>query len=150
MRVLIQRVKSANVIINNKTVSSIEQGLLVFVGIEALDGVEDINWLSNKIVGLRIFDDDGGTMNLSVRDINGEILAVSQFTLHARVKKGFRPSYIDAAQPDISVPLYEKFIRQLEFDSNKKVKTGVFGAEMEVSLINDGPVSIFIDSKNKK
>ncbi len=150
MRVLIQRVKEASVSIEGKLVSSIGQGMLILVGIEAADQDDDILWLSNKITGLRIFDDDNGVMNVSLKDIDGEILAVSQFTLHARVKKGFRPSYVDAAHPDISIPLYNKFVSQLEFDLGKKVPTGQFGAEMQVSLINDGPVTIFIDSKNRK
>ena len=150
MRVLIQRVKEASVSIEGKLVSSIGQGMLILVGIEAADRDDDILWLSNKITGLRIFDDDNGVMNVSLKDIDGEILAVSQFTLHARVKKGFRPSYVDAAHPDISIPLYNKFVSQLEFDLGKKVPTGQFGAEMQVSLINDGPVTIFIDSKNRK
>ena len=150
MRLLIQRVKSASVSVDEKIVSSIEQGMLVLVGIEAEDNQEDIIWLSNKICGLRIFDDETGVMNLSVKDIDGEILTVSQFTLHARVRKGFRPSYIDAAPPDISIPLYEGFIKQLEKDTTKKIGSGIFGAEMDVALINDGPVTLFIDSKNRK
>lgn len=150
MRVLIQRVKEASVTIDGILVSSIDRGILLLVGIENEDNDEDINWLSNKITGLRIFDDDQDVMNLSLKDIEGEILAVSQFTLHARVKKGFRPSYIDAAHPDISIPLYNKFVSQLEADLGKKVQTGEFGADMKVGLINDGPVTIFIDSKNKK
>ena len=150
MRVLIQRVKKASVSIEGNLVSSIEQGILLLVGIECADQDDDILWLSNKISGLRIFDDENGVMNLSLKDIGGDILAVSQFTLHARVKKGFRPSYIEAAPPDISIPIYNKFVSQLESDLGKKVYTGEFGAEMQVELINDGPVTIFIDSKNKK
>jgi len=150
MRVLIQRVKEASVTIDEAMVSSIGQGILLLVGIENEDNQEDINWLCNKITGLRIFDDDQGVMNLSLKDIDGEILAVSQFTLHARVKKGFRPSYIDAAHPDVSIPLYDTFVKKLEEDLGKKVATGEFGADMKVGLINDGPVTIFIDSKNKK
>lgn len=150
MRIIVQRVLNASVSINNKLYSSIDKGLLVFAGIENDDNEEDIAWLSNKICGLRIFDDTDGVMNLSVRDIDGDILAVSQFTLHARIKKGFRPSYIDAAPPEISVPVYEKFVKQLEFDLGKKVFRGEFGAEMNVALINHGPVTIFIDSKNKR
>ena len=150
MRVVIQRVSRAKVCVGEKVVSSIELGLMILVGIEEGDGDEDIQWLSNKICGLRIFDDKDGVMNLSVRDIDGDIIAVSQFTLHARVKKGFRPSYIEAAPPDISVPLYEKFVRQIELDLSKKIGTGIFGEHMEVDLINDGPVTIIIDSKNKK
>lgn len=150
MRVIIQRVTSANVEVDGNTISSIETGLLLLVGIEESDGKDDILWLSNKICGLRIFDDENGVMNLSVKDIDGDIIAVSQFTLHARVKKGFRPSYVDAAHPDISIPLYEQFVAQIESDLGKKVGTGIFGAEMQVSLTNDGPVTIFIDSKDKK
>jgi len=150
MRVLVQRVKKAEVSINSETRYSIGQGILIFIGIENADNEEDILWLSNKLVGLRIFDDDQGIMNLSLKDIDGDLLAVSQFTLHARVKKGFRPSYIEAAPPEISIPLYNAFVRQLENDLGKKVLTGEFGAEMMVSLINDGPVTIFIDSKNRK
>ena len=150
MRALIQRVKKASVSIDGNMVSSIEQGILLLLGIESADQDEDISWLCNKITGLRIFDDENGVMNLSLKDIDGNILAVSQFTLHARVKKGFRPSYIDAAPPEISIPIYNKFVSQLEIDLGKKVPTGEFGAEMQVSLINDGPVTIFIDSKNKK
>ncbi len=150
MRVLIQRVKEASVRINGKTVSAIGPGLLLFVGIENADHEDDIIWLSNKIIGLRIFDDVNGLMNLSLLETKGDILAVSQFTLLARVKKGFRPSYIDAAPPQISVPLYERLVSQLESDLGKRVYTGVFGAEMQIGLINDGPVTVFIDSKNKK
>ena len=149
MRVLVQRVKKASVEINGRSVSAIEKGILLFVGIENEDNKEDILWLSNKITGLRIFDDEKGVMNLSLKDINGDMLAVSQFTLHARVKKGFRPSYIDAAPPEKSIPIYNDFVRQLESDLGKEVYTGEFGAEMQVELINDGPVTIFIDSKNK-
>ena len=150
MRVLIQRVTQASVKIEDHVVSAIGQGLLVLVGIEEDDTQDDILWLSNKICGLRIFDDDQGIMNLSVKDINADIIAVSQFTLHARVKKGFRPSYIDAAPPEISIPLYKQFVQRLEQDLGKQVGAGEFGAEMQVALINDGPVTIFIDSKEKK
>ena len=150
MRVLIQRVKQASVSIEEKKVAEIGPGILLLVGIESSDNDDDIAWLSNKICGLRIFDDEAGVMNLSVKEIDGGILAVSQFTLHARVKKGFRPSYIDAAPPEISIPLYERFVEKLESDLGKKIPTGEFGAEMQVSLINDGPVTIFIDSKNKR
>ena len=150
MRILVQRVLNASVSINNDLFSSIDKGLLIFAGIENDDNEEDIAWLSNKICGLRIFDDPDGVMNLSVRDIDGNILAVSQFTLHARIKKGFRPSYIDAAPPERSVPIYEKFVNQLEIDLGKKVFRGEFGAEMNVALVNHGPVTIFIDSKNKR
>jgi len=150
MRVLVQRVIRASVEINGISVSAIDKGILLLVGIEKEDNREDILWLSNKITGLRIFDDDQGVMNLSLKDINGDLLAVSQFTLHARVKKGFRPSYIEAAPPEMSIPLYNDFVRQLESDLGKEVYTGEFGAEMQVELINDGPVTIFIDSKNKQ
>jgi len=150
MRVLVQRVSQASVEVNEKIIASIDNGLLIFIGIEAADGDDDITWLSNKICGLRIFDDDDGVMNHSVKDIDGDIIVVSQFTLQARVKKGFRPSYIDAAPPDISIPLYARFVRQIEIELKKKVGTGEFGAEMQVKLNNDGPVSIFIDTKNKK
>ncbi|MEA1876473.1 MAG: D-aminoacyl-tRNA deacylase [Bacteroidota bacterium] len=150
MRVIIQRVSRASVEIDAKITASIGSGLLIFVGIEEGDGSDDIVWLSNKICGLRIFDDDQGVMNLSVKDMDGEVIAVSQFTLHARVKKGFRPSYIDAAHPNIAIPLYEQFVRQIEKDLGKEIRTGEFGAEMQVALVNDGPVTIFIDTKDKK
>jgi len=150
MRALIQRVKQASVEIEENIIASIGQGLLVLVGVEEADNEDDIIWLSNKICGLRIFDDENSVMNLSVKDIDAEIIAVSQFTLHARVKKGFRPSYIDAAHPDIAIPLYEQFVRQIEAVLGKKVGTGEFGTEMQVALINDGPVTIFIDTKDRK
>lgn len=150
MRVVVQRVLRAGVGVEGELVSSIEKGLLILVGIEDGDTDDDISWLSNKICGLRIFDDEAGIMNLSVKDIGGDIIAVSQFTLHARVKKGFRPSYIDAAHPDLSIPLYESFVRQIELDFGKTIGRGVFGAHMKIDLTNDGPVTIFIDSKNKK
>ena len=147
MRVLIQRVNSANVTVNEKIKSSIEKGLLVFVGIEDSDNREDIEWLSNKIIQLRIFDDENKVPNISVKDSCGDILLVSQFTLHAQTKKGNRPSYIKAARPDIAIPLYESLISQLQNDFGKQVFTGEFGADMKVSLVNDGPVTIWIDSK---
>ena len=150
MRVLIQRVKRASVTIEQAVKSSIEKGLLIFVGICDEDNNEDIQWLVKKIVNLRIFDDENGVMNLSVMDTEGDILAVSQFTLMASTKKGNRPSYIKAAAPEISVPLYEAFCNELERAMNKAIKTGVFGADMKVELINEGPVTIFIDSKNKE
>ena len=150
MRVLIQRVKRASVTIDGVLKSSIEKGLLVFVGICDEDNSEDIQWLVKKIVNLRIFDDENGVMNLSVTDTGGDILAVSQFTLMASTKKGNRPSYIKAAAPEISIPLYETFCSELERAINKAIKTGVFGADMKVELINEGPVTIFIDSKNKE
>jgi D-aminoacyl-tRNA deacylase len=149
MRVIIQRVTQASVNIDGKIKSDIKTGLLVLVGIEDADTDEDINWLSNKIVNMRIFDDENKIPNISVKDMSGDILLVSQFTLHAATKKGNRPSYIRASKPDIAVPLYEKMIAQLENDLGKKIFTGEFGADMKVSLLNDGPVTIFIDTKNK-
>ena len=150
MRILIQRVIKASVTIDEKITAEIEKGLLVFVGIEDADSIEDIKWLSNKIVNLRIFDDGNKVPNINVKDINGEILLVSQFTLHANTKKGNRPSYIKAGKPEIAIPLYEKLIDQIEVDLAKKISTGIFGADMKVELINDGPVTIFIDSKRKE
>lgn len=150
MRIVIQRVSEASVEIEQKIVAQIHQGLLVLVGIEDEDTSEDSGWLVSKIVNLRIFPDENDVMNLSVKDINGEIIAVSQFTLHALTKKGNRPSYIKAAKPDVAIPLYEKFIEQLEAELGKKIKTGQFGADMNVALVNDGPVTIIIDSKNKE
>lgn len=150
MRAVIQRVIEANVVIHKNIRSAIGKGLLVLVGIEDADTAEDIEWLSGKIVNLRIFDDAEGVMNLSVKDVTGDLLVVSQFTLHAATKKGNRPSYIRASKPEIAVPLYERFIQQLETDLGKKVFTGEFGSDMKVSLINDGPVTILIDTKNKE
>lgn len=150
MRVLIQRVKKASVSIDGDTKSMIDKGLLVFVGICDEDCDEDIQWLTKKIINIRLFDDENGVMNKSVTEIGGELLAVSQFTLMASTKKGNRPSYIKAARPEISVPLYEKFCKELEANINKPIKTGVFGADMKVELINDGPVTIYIDSKNRE
>lgn len=150
MRAVIQRVSQSSVSIENKVVSTIGVGLLILLGIEEADTKEDIDWLCGKISRLRIFDDENGVMNLSVVDIHGDILVVSQFTLHATTKKGNRPSYIKSAKPDIAIPLYEKFIKQLESEIAKPVKTGEFGAMMDVSLINSGPVTIIIDSKNKE
>lgn len=147
MRAVIQRVTSASVAIEGKIHSQIGKGLLVLLGIEDADKEEDITWLSSKIVSLRIFDDVAGVMNESVKDQNGEILLVSQFTLHASTKKGNRPSYIKASKPDVAIPLYEKMIQQLTADLGKPVRTGVFGAEMKVELVNDGPVTIIIDTK---
>jgi D-tyrosyl-tRNA(Tyr) deacylase len=149
MRAVIQRVNHASVSIENKIKSEIQKGILILIGIEESDDLEDITWLSNKITQLRIFNDSDGVMNLSVKDIDGEILAISQFTLHAKTKKGNRPSYIHAAKPEISIPLYEKFVEQLSLDLGKEIKTGEFGAYMKVSLENDGPVTIQIDTKNK-
>ncbi|UYW00615.1 D-tyrosyl-tRNA(Tyr) deacylase [Flavobacterium agricola] len=150
MRIIIQRVSEASVTINQIKVAEINQGLLVLLGIEDADTDDDIKWLSNKITNLRIFGDENDVMNLSVKDVDGDIILVSQFTLHAATKKGNRPSYIKASKPDIAVPLYEKFIVQLEQDLGKKIQTGQFGADMKVALLNDGPVTIFIDSKNKE
>ena len=150
MRVLIQRVKEASVTVDNKVISLINNGLLVFVGIEEQDNREDILWLTKKIANIRLFDDENGVMNRSVIETDGDILAVSQFTLMASTKKGNRPSYIKAAKPDISVPLYEEFCSEMELAINKPIQRGVFGADMKVRLLNDGPVTIFIDSKNKE
>jgi len=150
MRAVIQRVSKASVTIDNKIYSQIKNGLLVLVGIEDADTAEDGEWLSGKIVNLRIFNDDNGVMNVSVKDFNGDILAVSQFTLHASTKKGNRPSYIKASKPEFAIPMYEKFIQQLSNDLGKTVGTGVFGADMKVELLNDGPVTIVIDTKNKE
>jgi D-tyrosyl-tRNA(Tyr) deacylase len=150
MKVIIQRVSSASVTIDNKIVADIQKGLLVLVGIENADTQEDIDWLVGKIVNLRIFDDANHVMNLSVKDINGDIIVVSQFTLHASTKKGNRPSYLKASKPDVAIPLYENFVKRLEVEFAKKVQTGIFGADMKVSLLNDGPVTIIIDSKNKE
>ena len=149
MRVVIQRVSQAAVTINNIIKSEIKTGLLVLVGIEDADKTEDIEWLSNKIVNLRIFDDENKVPNISVKDIGGDILLVSQFTLHAATKKGNRPSYIKASKPEFAIPLYEKMITQLQADLGKEIYTGEFGADMKVSLLNDGPVTIFIDTKNR-
>jgi D-tyrosyl-tRNA(Tyr) deacylase len=150
MRAVIQRVNKASVTINNKVKSSIKQGLLILVGIENGDNSTDIEWLSNKITQLRIFDDQEGIMNLSIKDVDREILTISQFTLHAKTKKGNRPSYINAAKPDISIPIYNQFVKQLGDDLHKEIKTGEFGAYMNVALENDGPVTIIIDTKNKE
>ena len=150
MRVVIQKVTQASVSIENKIVASIDKGLLVLVGIEDGDTNEDIAWLSSKIVNLRVFDDDNGVMNLSVKEVEGEVLIVSQFTLHASTKKGNRPSYIKAARPEVAIPIYEAFIKQVETLLGKRVPTGQFGAMMQVSLCNDGPVTILIDTKNKE
>lgn len=150
MRIIIQRVRNASVTINEQLHSAIGQGMMILVGIEDADGDDDIAFLVKKVAAMRIFDDENGVMNLSVMDINGEVLVVSQFTLHASTKKGNRPSYIKAAKPDISVPLYEKFCSELSATLGKPVKTGVFGADMQCALINDGPVTIFMDSKNKE
>lgn len=150
MRLVIQRVLEASVIINGEIFSSIGNGLMILVGIEEADNDSDVEWLTSKVVKLRIFDDENGVMNKSVLDVDGEILAVSQFTLHALTEKGNRPSYIRAAKPDISLPLYEKFCNVLQQKLGKTVKTGVFGADMKEALINNGPVTILIDSKRRE
>lgn len=149
MRIVIQRVSEASVTINNQIVSAINKGLLVFVGIEDRDNKEDIEWLCNKLLNIRIFNDSAGVMNLSIQEVSGEFLIVSQFTLHAATKKGNRPSYIRASKPDVAIPLYQQFIDQLK-KSGIAVKTGEFGADMKVNLLNDGPVTIIMDSKNKE
>jgi D-tyrosyl-tRNA(Tyr) deacylase len=150
MRVVIQRVSSATVSIDNNCKSKIEKGLLVLLGIEEADTDEDISWLCGKINRLRIFGDAEGVMNLSVSDVSGEVLVVSQFTLHASTKKGNRPSYIKAAKPETAIPLYTRFIQQMQLELGKPIATGEFGADMQISLINDGPVTIIIDTKNKE
>lgn len=150
MRVVIQRVTSASVVVDNNSVANIGTGLLILVGIEAADSQEDIDWLVSKIIKIRIFEDENQVMNNSIQDINGDIIVVSQFTLHAATKKGNRPSYIKAARPETAVPLYENFNRKLELELGKKIQTGIFGADMKVSLLNDGPVTILIDSKNRE
>ena len=150
MRAVIQRVTKASVTIDGKIHGRIENGLLVLLGIEDADTDEDIEWLSSKIVNLRIFNDEQGVMNISLREIKGEILLVSQFTLHASTKKGNRPSYIKASKPGIAIPLYEKMIKQLANDLGHAIKTGEFGADMKIELLNDGPVTIVIDTKNRE
>lgn len=150
MRVVIQRVKQASVEVNNKLISSIDKGLLILLGIEDADSFEDVDWLCNKICQLRIFNDPEGVMNCSIKDIDGDVIVVSQFTLHASTKKGNRPSYIKAAKAEIAIPHYEAFVKNLENRLNKKIGTGIFGADMKVGLVNDGPVTILIDSKIKE
>lgn len=150
MKVVIQRVLKASVTIEEKKVASIYKGLLIFVGIEDEDTQEDINWLAKKIINLRIFNDENGVMNTSLLESEGNAIIVSQFTLHASTKKGNRPSYIKASKPDIAIPMYEKFVQQVENYLGKKVQTGIFGADMKVELTNDGPVTIIIDTKDKK
>jgi len=150
MVAVIQRVSSASVTIDGNVKSSIGKGILVLVGIEDADTQEDIDWLANKVINLRIFNDSEGVMNISVKDDGGDIIAVSQFTLHASTKKGNRPSYIKASKPDIAIPLYEKFVKALEVNLEKPIQTGEFGADMKVSLLNDGPVTIVIDTKDRK
>ena len=150
MKVVLQRVASASVTVEDKIVGEIQKGIVVLVGIEDADSQEDIDWLVTKITQLRIFGDDNGVMNLSVEEVNGDVLVVSQFTLHAATKKGNRPSYIKAARPEIAIPIYEKFVNTLENKLGKKVPTGIFGADMKVALLSDGPVTIIMDSRNKE
>ena len=150
MRIIIQRVAHGKVIINNQTKANIGQGLMVLLGIVNEDDKNDIDWLTQKLVNLRIFDDENGIMNLSVKEVNGDIIVVSQFTLHASTKKGNRPSYIKAAKPDIAIPLYEAFVKSLETKLEKPVQTGEFGAMMQLDFVNDGPVTIIMDSKIKE
>jgi D-aminoacyl-tRNA deacylase len=150
MKAVIQRVSHSSVTIENKIVAEIQKGLLILIGIEDSDSQEDLLWLTSKIANLRIFADENDIMNLSLKDINGDAIVVSQFTLHALTKKGNRPSYIKAAKPEIAIPLYENFISQMELELGKKIQTGQFGADMKVALINDGPVTIIIDTKNKE
>ncbi|WP_209405679.1 D-aminoacyl-tRNA deacylase [Pseudozobellia sp. WGM2] len=150
MRAVIQRVAWASVSVDGQKIAEIKNGLLILLGIENADSQEDVEWLSRKMVNLRIFNDSEGVMNESLLDINGDAIVVSQFTLHAATKKGNRPSYIKAAKPDVAIPLYESFVRQIELDLGKKVGTGVFGADMKVELLNDGPVTITFDTKNKE
>jgi D-tyrosyl-tRNA(Tyr) deacylase len=150
MRVVIQRVSEASVKVEENIIGMIGVGLLIFAGIEDADNDEDIKWISNKIVHIRIFNDENGIMNRSIKDVNGDILLVSQFTLHASTKKGNRPSYIKASKSEIAIPMYEKLVNQLQQDLEKTIQTGVFGADMKVQLINNGPVTIMIDSKNKE
>lgn len=150
MKAVIQRVSQSSVTINEQVAAQIQNGLLVLIGIEDADNQEDINWLTSKIANLRIFGDENEVMNLSLKDIDGEMIVVSQFTLHALTKKGNRPSYIKASKPEIAIPLYESFVNQMEIELGKKIQTGQFGADMKVSLVNDGPVTIIIDTKNKE
>jgi D-aminoacyl-tRNA deacylase len=150
MKAVIQRVSQASVSINNEIVAQIQKGLLVLIGIEDADNYEDIEWLTAKITNLRIFGDENNVMNLSLKDIDGEVIVVSQFTLHAATKKGNRPSYIKAAKPEIAIPMYESFVKQMEIELGKRIQTGQFGADMKVGLVNDGPVTIIIDTKNKE
>lgn len=150
MKAVIQRVSSCSVTIDNKVVANIQKGLLVLVGFEDADNKEDINWLTSKIANLRIFGDENEVMNLSLKEVGGDMIIVSQFTLHANTKKGNRPSYIKAAKAEVAIPLYEAFITQMETELGKKIQTGQFGADMKVALLNDGPVTIIIDTKNKE
>jgi D-tyrosyl-tRNA(Tyr) deacylase len=150
LKVVLQRVSSASVTVDGNKTADIQKGLLVLVGIEDADTQEDIDWLVGKIIKMRIFGDENDVMNCSVQDIDGDIIVVSQFTLHASTKKGNRPSYIKASKPEFAIPMYENFVKSLEKEFNKKVQTGIFGADMKVSLLNDGPVTILIDSKNRE
>lgn len=150
MKVVLQRVSQASVTIDSKIVADIQKGLLVLVGIEDADTQEDIDWLAGKIIKMRIFGDEHDVMNCSVQDVDGDIIVVSQFTLHASTKKGNRPSYIKASKPEFAIPMYENFVKSLEKEFDKKIQTGIFGADMKVSLLNDGPVTILIDSKNRE
>ena len=150
MRAVIQRVSRASVTVDGDKISQIEKGLLILLGVEDADNQEDIEWLSKKIANLRIFNDEDGVMNRSVLDVGGEAIVVSQFTLHAATKKGNRPSYIRASKPDVAIPIYESFVAQLEKDLGKTVETGIFGADMKVELLNDGPVTIYMDTKHKE
>ena len=150
MKAVIQRVSSASVTIDENIVANIQNGLLVLIGFEDIEKLEDINWLTTKIANLRIFADEDQVMNVSLKDCDGEMIIVSQFTLNALTKKGNRPSYIKAAKPEIALPLYENFIAEMEFELGKKVQTGRFGADMKVALVNDGPVTLIIDTKNKE
>ncbi|KFF04962.1 D-aminoacyl-tRNA deacylase [Flavobacterium reichenbachii] len=150
MKIVLQRVSQASVTIDFKIVADIQKGLLVLVGIEDADTPEDIDWLVGKIIKMRIFGDENDVMNCSVQDVDGDIIVVSQFTLHASAKKGNRPSYLKASKPEFAIPMYENFVKSLEKEFNKKVQTGVFGADMKVNLLNDGPVTILIDSKNRE
>ena len=150
MKIVLQRVSKASVTVDSEIVADIQKGLLVLVGIEDADTHEDIDWLVGKIIKMRIFGDENEVMNCSVQDIDGDIIVVSQFTLHASTKKGNRPSYIKASKPEFAIPMYENFVKSLEKDFNKKIQTGIFGADMKVSLLNDGPVTILIDSKNRE
>ncbi len=150
MRLIIQRVIKANVSVNNIVQGAIDRGLMVLVGIEESDNAEDVAWLTKKLLGMRIFSDSEGKMNLSVSDISGNILVVSQFTLFASTSKGNRPSFIRSAKPEIAIPIYEEFIEKLRIESEMNIQTGIFGADMQIELVNDGPVTIFIDSKNRE
>ena len=150
MKVVLQRVAEASVKVDNTTVASIQKGLLVLVGIEDADSHDDIDWLVGKITKMRIFGDENDVMNCSVQEVNGDVIVVSQFTLHAATKKGNRPSYIKASKPDFAIPMYENFVRKLELEMGKKIRTGVFGADMKVALVNDGPVTIVMDSKSRE